>query len=1039
MAEKGLNCGINKIAIMTTKIIVPDIGDFENVEIVEVLIKPGDLIKKNDPVVTLESDKSSVEVPSLFEGKISSLEVKIGDKVSKGSILATIQATKKDISKKENLEEKIKKAENEKKDLLVLKDEEVLPKTEKIIEQAESTIPSEIKQKPIEKISTRSNGKDIDPVETQEWLDSLSAVISKDGSDRAHFILKKLIDETYKEGSNKPLTRNTPYINTILPEQEIKSPGDQNIERKIRSLIRWNAAAMVVKANKKNPELGGHIGTFASAATLYDVGMNHFWRAKNNKFGGDLIYFQGHSAPGMYARAYLEGRISEQQLNNFRQEVDGKGLSSYPHPWLMPKFWQFPIVSMGLGPIMSIYQARFTKYLINRGLLKDEGRKIWTFLGDGETDEPESLGAIGLAAREKLDNLVFVINCNLQRLDGPVRGNGKIIQELEGIFRGAGWNVIKVIWGSYWDSLLAKDKTGLLVKRMNECLDGEYQAFKAKGGAYVREKFFGKYPELIKLVSTMTDGDIWKLNRGGHDPHKVYAAYDAAMKTKGQPTVILAKTIKGYGMGKSGESINTTHQQKKLGEEDLLYYRDRFDIPLTDKQVKNVEFYKPDEKSEEIKYLKERRMKLGGNLPERTSYAKPIKKPSKDIFETMLKSSGDREMSTTMALVRMLTNLLRDKNIAPRLVPIIPDEARTFGMEGFFQKIGIYAHEGQKYEPVDSEQLSTYKEDKKGQVLEEGITESGAMSSWIAAGTSYTNHDLEMIPIYLFYSMFGFQRVMDLAWAAGDSQTRGFLIGATSGRTTLAGEGLQHQDGHSHLLASMIPNCKSYDPTFSYELAIILREGLKRMHDNQENIFYYITVMNESYKHPKIPEDSKKGILKGMYLFKEFKNKGKTKIQLLGCGTILREMISAAEILSKDYDIDSDVWSVTSFNELRRDGMETERKNLLNPGEKPEKSYVQKCLSKRDGPIIAASDYMRTYADQIRPYLSKPFYSFGTDGYGRSDSRKKLRQFFEIDKEHIVAYALSALAKEQLISSKHAEKAMKKYKINKDKPIPTEL
>ena len=1018
---------------MSIEISVPDIGDFESVEIIEILVKSGDVIKKNDPIVTLESDKSSVEVPSPFAGKISSLKVKIGDKVSKGSVLAVIEDVGAAISKEQ------KEQKKEKTKPLVLKQEEILPDTEKIIEQAESTIVQKLKKEPAKKVYARSNGADIDPVETQEWLDSLGAVIYKDGSDRAHYLLKKLIDETYKEGINKPLTRFTPYINTISPDQEIKSPGNQNIERRIRSLIRWNAAAMVVKANKKNPELGGHIGTFASAATLYDVGMNHFWRGKNNKFGGDLIYFQGHSAPGMYARAYLEGRITEQQLNNFRQEVDGKGLSSYPHPWLMPKFWQFPIVSMGLGPIMSIYQARFTKYLINRGLLKDQDRKIWTFIGDGETDEPESLGAIGLAAREKLDNLVFVINCNLQRLDGPVRGNGKIIQELEGIFRGAGWNVIKVIWGSYWDSLLAKDKNGLLVKRMNECVDGEYQAFKAKGGLYVREKFFGKYPELKDLVSSMTDEDIWKLNRGGHDPHKVYAAYDAAMKTKGQPTVILAKTIKGYGMGKSGESINITHQQKKLGEEDLLYYRDRFDIPLTDKQVKNIEFYKPGEKSEEIKYIKERRMKLGGNMPERTSYAKPIKKPSKDIFKNMLKSSGDREMSTTMALVRMLTNLLRDINIAPRLVPIIPDEARTFGMEGFFQKIGIYAPEGQKYEPVDSEQLSAYKEDKKGQVLEEGITESGAMSSWIAAGTAYTNHDLEMIPIYIFYSMFGFQRVMDLVWAGGDSQSRGFLIGATSGRTTLAGEGLQHQDGHSHLLASTIPNCISYDPTFAYELAVILREGLKRMHDNQENIFYYITVMNENYKHPKIPENSKQGILKGMYLFKEFNNKGKIKIQLLGCGAILREMLTAAEILSKDYGVDSDVWSVTSFNELRRDGMEKERKNLLNPVEKPEKSYVQKCLDKRDGPIIAASDYMRTYADQIRPYLSKSFYSFGTDGYGRSDSRKKLRQFFEVDKEHIVTYALSVLAKEQLIPSKYAVKAMKKYNINKDKPIPTEL
>ena len=661
---------------MTTEISVPDIGDFESVEIIEILVKPGDTINKNDPIVTLESDKSSVEVPSPLAGKISALKVKIGDKVSTGSVLALID------DEEAKVEQQSSEQEKEKTKPLILKEDDLLPETEKIIKDAESTILQTPKEKLPHKVYARVNGADIDPTETQEWLDSLTAVVAKDGTDRAHYLLKKLIDEAYKEGSHRPLTRITPYINTIPPESEIMSPGDQNIERRIRSLIRWNAAAMVVKANKKNPELGGHIGTFASAATLYDVGMNHFWRAKNNKFGGDLIYFQGHSSPGVYARAFLEGRLTAKQLNNFRQEVGGEGLSSYPHPWLMPKFWQFPIVSMGLGSIVSIYQARFTKYLINRGLLKEENRKIWTFLGDGEMDEPESLGAIGLASREKLDNLVFVINCNLQRLDGPVRGNGKIIQELEGIFRGAGWNVIKVIWGSYWDPLLAKDKTGLLIKRMNECVDGEYQAFKAKGGAYVREKFFGKYPELKDLVSTMTDNDVWRLNRGGHDPHKVYAAYDAAIKTKGQPTVILAKTIKGYGMGKSGESTNITHQQKKLGEEDLLYYRDRFDIPLTDKQVKNVEFYKPDEKSEEIKYLKERRMRLGGNIPERTSYAKSIKSPSKDIFENMLKSSGDREMSTTMALVRMLTSLLRDKNIAPKLVPIIPDEARTFGILG---------------------------------------------------------------------------------------------------------------------------------------------------------------------------------------------------------------------------------------------------------------------------------------------------------------------------------------------------------------------
>ena len=1017
---------------MNQKLLVPDIGDFEKVEVIEILVKVGNSIKVNDPIVTIESDKSSVEVPSVLEGKVDSINVKIGDKVSKGDLLVTLTDVKSSEKKpKENLEEK-------------------LPvDTEKIIKEAEKTLVLEkevvekktkIKKDDKEKIEVVRDG-DIDPVETKEWLESLSAVLDNDGKNRAQFLIKQLIEHSYKEGSDLILSRNTPYINTIKPEEEQKSPGDQNLERKIRSLIRWNAAAMVVRANKKNPELGGHIGTFASAATLYDVGMNHFWRAKNNKFGGDLIYFQGHSAPGMYARAFLEGRITTKQLDNFRQEVNPGGLSSYPHPWLMPKFWQFPTVSMGLGPIMSIYQARFNKYLINRGLLKDEGRKIWCFLGDGETDEPESLGAIGLAAREKLDNLIFVINCNLQRLDGPVRGNGKIIQELEGIFRGAGWNVIKVIWGSYWDSLLAKDKTGLLIKRMGEAVDGEYQAFKAKGGAYVREKFFGKYPELLDLVSQMTDRDVWKLNRGGHDPHKVYAAYAAAMKNKGTPTVILAKTIKGYGMGKSGESMNTTHQQKKLGEEDLLYYRDRFDVPLTNEQVKNIEYYRPPANSPEIKYLKECRLKLGGNLPERTSFAKPIKTPPNDIFGSMMESSGKKEMSTTMILVRMLTSLLRDKNVAPRLVPIIPDEARTFGMEGFFQKIGIYAHEGQKYEPVDSEQLSSYREDVKGQVLEEGITEAGAMSSWIAAGTSYSNHDISMIPIYIFYSMFGFQRTGDFAWAAGDNQTRGFLIGATAGRTTLAGEGLQHADGHSHIMSSVIPNCKSYDPTFGYELATIFREGLKRMYEKQENIFYYITTMNENYSHPAMPKDKnvQSGILKGMYLFKEFDKYRKSKIQLLGSGTILREMIAAAEILQKDYKIDSNVWSVTSFNELRKEAIEVERYNLLNPGKKPKKSYVEECLSKTEGPIVSASDYMRINCDQIRPFIRKSFYSFGTDGYGRSDTRKNLRRFFEVDKEHIVAYSLSILAKEQLIPSKYAEEAIKKYNIDPEKTIPTKL
>jgi pyruvate dehydrogenase E1 component len=1011
---------------MSLKLLIPDIGDFDNVEIIEILVKKGQKINKNDSVVTLESDKSSVEVPSNHEGEVESINVKIGDKVSKGDLILTLSS-------------------NEEKS-----NEKIPPVTEKIIQEAESSI-----QKTQDKIETENNkiqskklkdevnivvnNKDIDPLETKDWLDSISAVLEKDGKHRAQFLIKELIEHSYKEGSDLVLSRTTPYINTISPEAEAKSSGDQNIERRIRSLIRWNAAAMVVRANKKFPELGGHIGTFASAATLYDVGMNHFWRAKNNKFGGDLIYFQGHSAPGMYARAFLEGRINEKQLDNFRQEVKQGGLSSYPHPWLMPNFWQFPTVSMGLGPMLAIYQARFMKYLINRGLIKNEGRKVWAFLGDGEMDEPESLGAIGLAAREKLDNLIFVVNCNLQRLDGPVRGNGKIIQELEGIFRGGGWNVIKVIWGSYWDSLLANDKSGHLVKIMNETVDGEYQAFKARDGLYVRENFFGKYPQTLELVSSMSDKDIWRLNRGGHDPHKVYAAYDQAVKNIGSPTVIIAKTIKGYGMGKTGESVNTTHQQKKLDVDDLLYYRDRFDLPLTDDQVRNIEYLKPDENSEEIKYLKQRRIELGGFIPERTSYSKPIKTPSKDIFDFMTKSTGEKEMSTTMVLVRMLTNLLRDKNVAPKLVPIIPDEARTFGMEGFFQKIGIYAHEGQKYEPEDAAQLSSYKEEKSGQVLEEGINEAGSMSSWIAAGTSYTNHDVEMIPIYLFYSMFGFQRIGDFAWAAGDSQARGFLIGATAGRTTLAGEGLQHQDGHSHLIASTIPNCISYDPTFNYELAVIFREGLKRMHEKNENIFYYITTMNENYSHPGMPKNCEEGILKGMYKIRDYSRYKKNKIQLLGSGTILREMIAAAEILQNDYQIDSEVWSVTSFNELRKNGIEVERYNLLNPGKDKRISHVEKCLGKTEGPILAASDYMRMNSDQIRPYISKSFYSLGTDGYGRSDTRKNLRRFFEVDKQHIVAYGLSILSKEQLIASKYAEEAIKKYNIDKNKPMPTKL
>ncbi len=1012
---------------MSEKLLVPDIGDFENVEVIELLVKEGQKIAKNDPVVTIESDKSSVEIPSTLSGIIETIKVKVGDKVSKGDLILNILGSNEGHSTTKTIP---KDTEN------------LIKEAEKSLEKKQEQIihTNNIERKKPEIIQV-VNDSDIDPLETSEWLESLTAVIEKDGNQRAHYLIKELINKAYMEGANIPYTQNTPYINTIPVNEEKKSNGDQNIERRIRSLIRWNSAAMVVRANKKFPELGGHIGTFASAATLYDVGMNHFWRAKNNKFGGDLIYFQGHSAPGMYARAFLEGRLNEKQLDSFRQEVNPGGLSSYPHPWLMPNFWQFPTVSMGLGPMLAIYQARYMKYLINRGLIKDEGRKVWAFLGDGEMDEPESLGAIGLAAREKLDNLIFVINCNLQRLDGPVRGNGKIIQELEGIFRGAGWNVIKVIWGSYWDPLLANDKTGHLIKVMNETVDGEYQAMKARDGAYVREKFFGKYPETKELISSLSDKDIWRLNRGGHDPHKVFAAYDKASKNIGSPTVVIAKTIKGYGMGKSGESVNTTHQTKKLDIDDLMYYRDRFDVPLTDKQVQNIEYYKPDQNSPEIKYIKERRLQLGGFIPERTTYAKPIKAPPKNIFDNMKESTGKKEMSTTMALVRMLTNLLRDKNVASRLVPIIPDEARTFGMEGFFQKIGIYAHEGQKYEPEDSAQLSSYREEKSGQVLEEGINEAGAMSSWIAAGTSYTNHDIEMIPIYLFYSMFGFQRIGDFAWAGADSQSRGFLIGATAGRTTLAGEGLQHQDGHSHLMASTIPNCKSYDPTFHYELATIFREGLKRMHEKKENIFYYITTMNENYSHPAMPTEKscEEGILKGMYKIKEFNKYKKTKIQFLGSGTILREMIAGAEILQKEYQIDSEVWSVTSFNELRRDGLEVERYNLLNPEKEPKKSYVESCLGKTEGPILAASDYMRMNSDQIRPYINKSFYSLGTDGFGRSDTRKNLRKFFEVDKEHVVAYGLSVLAKEQLIASKYAQEAIKKYQIDKDKPMPTKL
>ncbi len=884
----------------------------------------------------------------------------------------------------------------------------------------------------------KARDTDIDPIETQEWLEALEGVLMLEGPERAHFLLEILIDNARRSGAYLPFSATTAYVNTIPPAQEERSPGDAAIEWRIRSIIRWNAMAMVVRANRISTELGGHIASFASAATLYDVGFNHFWHAPSAEHGGDLVFIQGHSAPGVYARAFLEGRVSEEQLNKFRQEVNGDGLSSYPHPWLMPDFWQFPTVSMGLGPLMGIYQARFLKYLHNRGILDTEGRKVWVFVGDGEVDEPESLGAIAMAAREQLDNLIFVINCNLQRLDGPVRGNGKIIQELEADFRGAGWNVIKVIWGSYWDPLLMRDTQGLLRKRMEECVDGEYQVFKARDGAYVREHFFGKYPELKAMVANMTDDDVWRLNRGGHDPHKIYAAYAAAVKHKGQPTVILAKTVKGYGMGVAGEGQNITHQQKKMGEDALRAFRDRFNIPLSDEKIAEAPFYKPAEDSPEMQYLKERRKALGGYVPSRRSKAEPVEVPELSVFEAQLQDTGEREISTTMAFVRILTTLTRDKKIGKYVVPIVPDEARTFGMEGLFRQLGIYSSVGQLYKPEDADQLMYYREDKKGQVLEEGITEAGAFCSWMAAATSYSNHGIGMIPFYIFYSMFGFQRMGDFAWAAGDMQARGFLIGGTSGRTTLAGEGLQHQDGHSHVLASVVPNCIAYDPTFSYELAVIVQDGLRRMCKEQENIYYYITVMNENYHHPALPKGAEPGILKGMYLLKEDKGgkKQRPKVQLLGCGTILREVMAAAELLEQDFGVGADIWSVTSFTELRREGLDVERWNMLHPTAKARTSYVTQCLAGRQGPAIAASDYIRTFADQVRAFVPMRYVVLGTDGYGRSDTRKQLRSFFEVDRRYIALAALKALADEGTVPATKVGEAIKKYELDPERPNP---
>ncbi|MEE4218785.1 MAG: pyruvate dehydrogenase (acetyl-transferring), homodimeric type [Xanthomonadales bacterium] len=880
---------------------------------------------------------------------------------------------------------------------------------------------------------------DSDQEETREWLESLQAVIEREGPERAHYLIEHLVEYTRRSGGYLPYKATTAYINTIPAQLGKKHPGNNELERRIKSLIRWNAMATVVRAGKRGGELGGHIASFASAASLYDVGFNHFFRGPDHPGGGDLVYIQGHSSPGIYARSYLEGRISEEQLDSFREESDGNGLSSYPHPWLMPDYWQLPTVSMGLGPIMAIYQARFLKYLHNRGIADTSDRKVWCFMGDGESDEPESLGAISLAGREKLDNLIFVINCNLQRLDGPVRGNGKIIQELEGVFRGAGWRVIKVIWGSYWDKLFAKDKDGLLRQRMEEAVDGDYQNYKAKGGAYTREHFFGKYPELRDMVATMSDQDIWRLNRGGHDPHKIYAAYASAVASPEQPTVILAKTVKGYGMGLAGEAQNITHQQKKMDIDSIRQFRDRFGVPVPDEELENVPYYHPGEDSEEVRYLLERRKELGGFIPQRRRQDGSIEAPELGVFDTLLKSSADREFSTTMAFVRSLSLLLRDKRIADRIVPIVADEARTFGMEGMFRQLGIYSSVGQLYTPVDSDQLMFYKEDQKGQILQEGITEAGAMSSWIAAATSYSASGETMIPFYIFYSMFGFQRIGDLAWAAGDMRARGFLIGGTAGRTTLNGEGLQHEDGNSHMISSMIPNCISYDPTFAYELAVIVQDGMRRMFQEGQDVFYYITVENENYTHPEMPAGAEEGIRKGMYLLRQGGDSTK-KVQLLGSGAILRETIAAANILEQDFGVTADVWSATSFSQLRRDGVDSARWSRLNPEQEPRVPWVTECLRDRPGPVVAASDYVRAFADQIRGFLPQEDYIvLGTDGFGRSDTREKLRRFFEVDRHNIAYAALYALYRRELLSVGELISARESLGIDPAKANPVDV
>jgi pyruvate dehydrogenase E1 component len=878
---------------------------------------------------------------------------------------------------------------------------------------------------------------EVDPQETREWLEALDAVVASDGAQRAQFLLERVVGHAQLTGAAPAPAGTTPYLNTIPPQDEPPHPVDAALERRVRSIVRWNAIATVLNANKTSSELGGHIASYQSAAVLYETGFNHFWHAPGEKHGGDLIYMQGHSSPGFYARAFLEGRISEEKMRRFRTEAFVDGLSSYPHPWLMPEFWQFPTVSMGLGPMMAIYQARFMKYLQGRRLAETAGRKVWAFLGDGEMDEPESLGAISLAGRERLDNLIFVVNCNLQRLDGPVRGNGKIIQELETVFRGAGWNVIKVIWGSRWDSLLAADHEGHLLARMNEALDGDYQTYKSRNGAYVREHFFGVKPELRAMVADMSDDEIWALNRGGLDQRKVYSAYHAAVQHHGQPTVILAKTIKGYGMGVAGEGQNITHQQKKMNEDALLAFRDRFELPLTDEQVRDISFYKPPEHSPEMEFIRERRAALGGSLPARRPKAAALPVPELSAFQAQLDGSGERENSTTMAFVRVLSTILRDKQLGKHVVPIVPDESRTFGMEGLFRQLGIFSQVGQLYTPEDREQLMFYREDKRGQVLQEGINEAGAMSSWIAAGTSYSNHDVPMVPFYIYYSMFGFQRFGDLAWAAGDSRSRGFLLGGTAGRTTLNGEGLQHEDGHSHVLYSVVPNCVAYDPAYGYEVAVIIREGLRRMMGEQEDVYYYLTLMNENYRHPPMPEGAEEGILRGMYLLQESDPPTPgPRVQLLGSGTILRESLAAAELLREDFGVGADVWSVPSFTELRRDGMEAERWSLLHPGEEPRPSYVEQALAGHDGPVVASTDYMRAFADQIRPWVRAPYRVLGTDGYGRSDYRRALRSFFEVDRHHIALAALTELAAAGEVDKGAPAKAIESYGIDTERPAP---